>query len=230
MTAEHYIDVRRTARYVTLGAADGSGLVTDLWLVCHGYGQLAGAFAESFRVIAAPSRLIVAPEALSRFYLDRTPPPPGGAPPRVGASWMTREDRDHEIADQLGYLDALYDRLRPALPEAGVRLHVLGFSQGVATVGRWLARGHVCADRLILWAGSYPPEVDLAGLAPRLARTDVVLVAGDRDALTPPAGASAQLERFRTAGIAARLIAFDGGHRLDDATLIALAAEEHPRA
>jgi len=227
--AEHHIDVRRTARYYTLGHLDGGARITDLWVVCHGYGQLAGEFAESFRVVAAPSRLIAAPEALSRFYLDRTPAPPGSAPPRVGATWMTREDRESEIGDQVAYLDALHDRLREMLPDAGVRLHVLGFSQGVATVGRWLARGRARADRMILWAGSYPPDVDLAAVAPRFAQCDVVLVVGSRDTLTSWTDANGQLQRFEDAGIAARLISFDGGHRLDDATLIALADQDAGR-
>jgi predicted esterase len=90
-------------------------------------------------------------------------------------------------------------------------------------VGRWLAYGRVRADELILWAGAFPPDVDLASLADRLANTAVVLVVGSRDELAPWAGADAQLQRFVEAGIPARLISFDGGHRLDNATLATLA-------
>src|ERR1051325_10016453 len=49
-------------------------------------------------------RRLVAPEGLSRFYLSER-----ATERRVGASWMTREDRLAEIADYLGYLDAVYD-------------------------------------------------------------------------------------------------------------------------
>ena len=65
----------------------------ELWYVLHGYGQLAAPFLEEFRAIDDGTRLIVAPEALSRFY-------EGDAQARlhkdasVGASWMTREDRE----------------------------------------------------------------------------------------------------------------------------------------
>lgn len=219
--AEHHIEVRRTARYFVLASPEAE-VGTDLWIVCHGYGQLARTFAESFRAIAAPSRMIVAPEGLSRFYLDPSPPGAREPPPRVGASWMTREDREREIADHVAYLDALHDSLRTRVAQDGATLTALGFSQGVATVGRWLALGRTCADRMILWSGSFPPDVDLAAVAPRLAHTEVVMVAGSRDAITPLAGAESQIRRFQEAGIRARLVVFDGGHRLDDATLRSL--------
>jgi len=194
-----------------------------VWIVCHGYGQLARAFLASFERVASPTRLLVAPEALSRFYLDRSALP-NDQPPRVGATWMTREDRDHEIADQVAYLDALHDLVRPAAP-AAVRLRVLGFSQGVATVARWLALGRARADELILWAGAFPPDVELTGFARRLGPASVVLVAGARDELASWTAADSQLQRFTDAGVSARLVAFEGGHRLDDATLDQLAAD-----
>ena len=217
----HHLSVSRTARYYTLGAAGAH--VSEVWIVCHGYGQLARAFLASFERVASPTRLIVAPEALSRFYLDRSALP-NDQPPRVGATWMTREDRDHEIADQVAYLDALHDLVRPAAP-AAVRLRVLGFSQGVATVARWLALGRARADELILWAGAFPPDVELTGFARRLGPASVVLVAGARDELASWTAADSQLQRFTDAGVSARLVAFEGGHRLDDATLDQLAAD-----
>ena len=105
---EEHLTVQRTARYYTLGAA-GPGL-RQLVVACHGYGQLAGRFIRHFAPLDDGSRLVVAPEALSRFYLDE----PGTAPAaerRVGACWMTREDRLHEIDDYVRYLDALYARV-----------------------------------------------------------------------------------------------------------------------
>jgi len=217
----HHLTVPRTARYYTLG--DAGAHVSEVLMVCHGYGQLAQPFLASFERVASPTRLIVAPEALSRFYLDRSALP-NDQPPRVGATWMTREDRDHEIADQVAYLDALHDLVRPAAP-AAVRLRVLGFSQGVATVARWLALGRARADELILWAGAFPPDVELTGFARRLGPASVVLVAGARDELASWTAADSQLQRFTDAGVSARLVAFEGGHRLDDATLDQLAAD-----
>ena len=222
----HHLRVPKTARYYTLG--DVGAHVSDVWMVCHGYGQLARPFLASFERLASPTRLIVAPEALSRFYLDRLPPP-NDQPPRVGATWMTREDRDYEIADQVAYLDALHDLVRPAAPVA-VRLRVLGFSQGVATVARWLALGRARADEVILWAGAFPPDVELGAFARRLGAASVVLVCGSRDELASWAAADSQLQRFAEAGVSARLVSFEGGHRLDDATLDRLAAARQPPA
>src|ERR671913_1620 len=93
----HALVVPRTARYYTLGPTHG--FPRELWIVCHGYGQLASRFVSQFAALDDGTRLIVAPEALSRFYLDPIPKRRNEASPRVGASWMTREDRESEIAD-----------------------------------------------------------------------------------------------------------------------------------
>lgn len=219
MTAEHHLTVPRTARYYTMGTV-GEG-VDELWIVCHGYAQLARPFLAALAPIASPSRLIVAPEALSRFYVDRTSMSMD-PPPRVGATWMTREDREHEIADQVTYLDALHDHVRASL-SGSVRLRVLGFSQGVATVTRWLAFGRTRAHEVILWAGSFPSDLDARRLAERLGTAPVVVVAGTGDELVTRQTLEAQLPTLRDAGLAARLVTFDGAHRLDRATLRALA-------
>ena len=224
---EHHLTVSRTARYFSVGGeGDGADAVRDLWVVCHGYGQLAAKFLEPFEPLATPWRRIVAPEGLSRFYLDRSRV---GVNPQagVGATWMTREDREHEIEDQISYLDALLDRLQPDATSSGVRLRVLGFSQGVATVTRWLVRGRrVHADEVILWAGSVPADVELSVLENRLAGAPVVFAVGTRDELASWAAADVEVGRFTAAGIAARLVTFDGAHRLDTATLEAIAASD----
>ena len=221
---EHHLSVTRTARYFSVGGDGGneSGAVRELWIVCHGYGQLAARFLEPFQALATPWRRIVAPEGLSRFYLERSRVGVN-TQAKVGATWMTREDREHEIADQVSYLDTLLDAIHP--PAAtGVRLRLLGFSQGVATLTRWLMRGRrVRADEVILWAGSFPPDVDLSDFAGRLAGAPVVLAVGTRDELASWAGADVTHQRFTEAGISARLVSFNGGHRLDDETLAAIA-------
>src|SRR5438132_10238899 len=115
---EHHFSTPRTARFFTLGSPERS---TDLWIVCHGYGQLASRFLERFRPIEAEQRCIVAPEGLSRFYLTESP-----TERRVGASCISRQEPPHEIDDYVRYLDGVYTKvvLRTA------RLTALGFSQG----------------------------------------------------------------------------------------------------
>src|SRR5689334_8649251 len=94
---EHTIVVPRTARYSTLGPMHG--FPRELWFVCHGFGQLAGRFIRNFAPIDDGTRLIVAPEAHNRYYLDSIQERRSQQSPRVGATWMTREFRDAEIAD-----------------------------------------------------------------------------------------------------------------------------------
>ena len=125
----HRINVPRSARYHLLGDRRGA---EELWLVLHGYSQLASSFLKWFEPVARPGRLIVAPEGLSRAYFDES-----GAR-RVGASWMTREDREAEIEDYVRYLDALTDELMGSIPPLP-RIQVHGFSQGAATAARWAA-------------------------------------------------------------------------------------------
>ena len=224
---EHHLTVTRTARYFSVGGEGNGGIaVRDLWIVCHGYGQLAAKFLEPFLPLETPWRRIVAPEGLSRFYLDRSRVGVN-TQAGVGATWMTREDREHEIEDQIAYLDVLLDQVQPETSASSVRLRLLGFSQGVATVTRWLVRGRrVRADEVILWAGSVPADVDLSMLASRLAGAPVVFAVGTRDELAPWAAADVELGRFTGAGIQARLVTFAGGHRLDNATLAEIAAAD----
>src|SRR5476649_2685602 len=141
----HAITVPRTARYFTIGPTHG--FPRELWIVCHGYGQLAEPFIQHFAPIDDGTRLIVAPEALSRFYLDPIPVRRTQKNPRVGATWMTKEDRVAEIADQVTYLDRVVHEVKRHLTGAAPRIVVLGFSQGVATVCRWLASSDVRADQ-----------------------------------------------------------------------------------
>jgi predicted esterase len=212
---EHHLTVPRTARYYTLG--EPGPAVRQVWLTCHGYGQLAGRFLRHFEPIADASRLIVAPEGLSRFYVD------AGMRERVGATWMTREDRLAEIEDYVRYLDALHAAVFSGLDRAAVELVVLGFSQGVATAARWVARG-VRAARLVAWGGQLPPELDLTGLRDLFARTRLTIVYGTSDEYITPKIAAQEEARLEAAKIPFEVHTFDGGHDVPAAALRAVAA------
>jgi predicted esterase len=217
----HALVVPRTARYYTLGPTHG--FPRELWFVCHGYGQLAGRFLRQFAPLDDGTRLIVAPEALSRFYLDPIPQRRNDPSPKIGASWMTREDREAEIADYVEYLERLCTEIRHPLRGAAPRLVVLGFSQGTATVSRWLAASEMRVDHLVLWAGAIPPELDLASWAARLHGAAITLVAGEQDEFATAAAVAAEAERLSAAGVAYSLQRFAGGHTIDAAALVRLA-------
>jgi predicted esterase len=216
MLHEHHLTVSRTARYWVLG--DPGPATAEVWIVCHGYGQLAERFLARFAGLDDGGRVLVAPEALSRFYLD-----PLGEHRKVGASWMTREDRLSEIADYLRFLDLVHEAVFERVERERVSLTLLGFSQGTATAARWAVRGAARVDRLVLWSGLLPPDVVPAQEAERLAGLDLVLVAGDRDELAAGESFATQRAALDAAGVRHRLLGFAGGHHLDDEALRRLA-------
>lgn len=212
------IEVKRTARLAVLGPDSGA---SEVWYLLHGYGELAAPFLNGARALDDGKRLLIAPEALSRFYegdvaarLHREA--------KVGASWMTREDRETEIADYIAYLDTVHDAMLAKVGGAAPKVTVLGFSQGGATAARWVANGRVKASRLIVWGSQMPPELDLANPDSQLRRAETVLVIGDTDVFATPKIVAKETEKLRTAGFPFRFVSFHGGHRLDDATLVAL--------
>ena len=217
---EHRVSVARTARYFTLG--DPSGGVAEVWFACHGYGQLASRFLEKLRVLHDGTRYLVAPEGLSRFYLSERP-----AERRVGASWMTREDRLAEIADYVQYVDAVYQEVFHQLDRSQVTVHALGYSQGAATVARWTALGRAKVDRLTLWGGEFPPDLDLTPetVRDRLRAARLSLVYGRADEFITSKVIGKIADRLRAHNVPYREIPFDGGHELNDGVLKQLGDE-----
>ena len=200
---ERFIRVPRTARYHVLGDPATARMV---WVLLHGYGQLARFFLNKFEGLE-DGLLIAAPEGLSRFYLD-------AQHQRVGATWMTREDREHEIGDQLSYLDALAASLLDGCPRA-TGLGVLGFSQGVATACRWTALGKANAQHLVLWGGSMPPDLDRDLMRQRWGDMRVHLVQGEKDELVPEQVVSANAAILQRAQVEHSVHHHAGGHALD---------------
>lgn len=205
---EEHIAVARTARLYLLGEPSD---VNDVWIACHGYGQLARKFIRSFEKVVVSGRLIVAPEGLHRFYLDAPPAP--AAQRRVGATWMTREDRETDIRDYVAYLDRVVEHVVGTRPN--VRICALGFSQGCATAFRWAVMGATRIDELILWAGEVPADVDMQRAGDRLRQTRIRLVVGRHDELVTTGIVPGQIARLQAAGLSAELREFDGGHEID---------------
>lgn len=207
---EHHISVPRSARYYTIGGDPRTA--PELWFVLHGYGQLAGRFLRHFVPLAGPQRAVVAPEGLSRFYLE------GDARDKVGASWMTREDRLTEIDDYVHYLDVVFAEVTRERRTSG-GITVLGFSQGTATAARWLVGGQSRADRLILWGGEVPPDLDLDQARQQWTHTTVLFVVGSEDRFITPKVLARDEQRLTQAGIAYRVERFAGGHEIQEEVL-----------
>lgn len=227
MTNEHHLSVRKTARYFTLGNPGPD--IDDVWFACHGYGQLASEFAKEFECIQTPRRLVVVPEALSRYYISTGP---GFHSPdaKIGATWMTREDRDAEIADYVAYLDELYAEMFAIVDREAVKVTVLGFSQGGATANRWLTRGTARADRLLMWGSLLASDSDLEKSAAFFRNVSLTIVHGTRDQFAETGMISNYEKLMQTASIPYDIITFNGGHRMDRETLRLLAGETPNKA
>jgi predicted esterase len=213
------VQVSKQARYYVLG--EPGPHIEELWFVCHGYGQLAFDFLSGFKTLCNDRRLIVAPEALHRFYLH-------GSMGKVGASWMTREERSQEIVDYIRYLDEVSAKvilqLGPSSLES-VRITTLGFSQGTATAGRWALKGKTMPHRLILWGGDLPSDIDWMACRKRLSAIEILMVCGDKDPVLSQDRIDTHLKQLTSKGIPFTFKRFDGYHEIKPAVLMELVKE-----
>ena len=208
---QHHLTIPRTARYCTLGELTEK--TQEVWFVCHGYGQLAPYFIKKFEPIASENRLIVAPEALSRFYLE-------GFSGRVGATWMTREERTAEIDDYLNYLNLLYDAILGNTSTKNLKINILGFSQGTATACRWVMNQHIKFDRLVLWAGYFANGIEDIIAPTLLIDKEVVLVYGTQDEFLKQIDVVKYEANIRQTIPHLRVITFEGGHTVEAESLL----------
>ncbi len=215
----YHLPVTRSARYYTLGPECGD--VAELWLVLHGYAQLATRFLRDFAPLDDGATLIVAPEALSRFYLETTLEGRHGKV--VGATWLTREDRETDLADHLRYLDQLVAHLMDGFGTWRPRLSVLGFSQGSVMAARWVAQGGIRPERLVFWGTPLPSDLPPGQLVSCLGVTPVIFAAGDRDPYAPAEAIEGSAGRLHELGASVRVHRYDGGHAIDRNALLAVA-------
>ncbi|WP_017733171.1 alpha/beta hydrolase [Nafulsella turpanensis] len=191
------------ARYFTLGKLNMQ--TPAVWLVCHGYGQLASYFIRHFQSLADAGHYVIAPEGLSRFYLE-------GFSGRVGATWMTKEDRQSDIDNYVRYLSAVYAAATKEHPSRP--LHLLGFSQGVATISRWAALSGQAFKELVLWAGVFPPDLPVELSAAGLKDSRISIVYGTEDPYIKENHLQEQKQVFSKMGLQPSIISFPGKHEI----------------
>jgi predicted esterase len=165
----------------------------------HGYKENAAITMDVIRRIAGQRPLgLISIQGLHRFYSS------GGT---VVASWMTKEDRELAIADNVDYVGRV---LTAAADEFGIARPLIyaGFSQGVAMAFRAAAFVQRPCDALIALASDVPPDV--APVANTLPRT--LLGRGDRDEFYSAARAATDLEVLRSSGVRVEEFVFSGGH------------------
>lgn len=198
---EHHIKVQRTARYYTAGELNEN--TKEVWIVLHGWGQLARTFFKEFEALQNPNRFFIAPEALNRFYLKI-------GQPEVGATWMTSENRNLEINDYVNYLNDLYNKLLRAKIPTETKVTVLGFSQGATTLSRWLAETNNRIDRVILYAGEPAVELQNEQGAKAFSRAENYYFIGSRDHIFT----QERLSVFRPFLPNFQFVEYEGSHKI----------------
>ncbi|HYC91847.1 MAG TPA: phospholipase [Thermoanaerobaculia bacterium] len=162
----------------------------------HGYAEVAEwNFAELARIPGVERWSLVSIQALHPFYTRSG---------EVVANWMTKQDRELAIADNLAYVQAVL----AALPQAR-QLVFSGFSQGAAMAAR--AAGHISCAGLMMLGGDVPPDVqrDDVRLPP------VLLGRGTRDEWYTEEKFQADLAWLEPRTRVTRCV-FAGGHEWSD--------------
>lgn len=194
---------------------------TGLWLVgFHGQGQTAAAFYPALAASAPADWLVAAVQGLNRYYAGRSQD--------VVANWMTREDRELVIADNVAWVDGVLDRLAAEFGPPRV-LVFAGFSQGVAMAYRAARLGrHACAAVVVV-GGDVPPELAREPGAPW---PRVLAMTGAADGWYGPDRLEADAAFLRGVRPDARIVVFAGGHEWGEpvaaevrALLVGLAGE-----
>ncbi len=170
---------------------------------CHGYAQNADEMMEMLRSIPAGEEWTrVSVQALQRFYRGRSEV--------TVASWMTRQDRDLIIADNVAYVDRAIAAVAGSSGDATIdRLALVGFSQGVAMAFRAGLRGARKADVVLALGGDVPPELltDTRVTFPK-----VLLARGARDEWYTAAKLDADEAALKERGVRVDTFTFDGAH------------------
>jgi predicted esterase len=114
----------------------------------HGYMENADIQMARLEALPGSDRwTLISVQGLNRFYRGRSE--------EVVAGWMTRQDREAMIADNIEYADRAIEASAPA----EIPLFTLGFSQGVAMAFRSAIRGRRRAAGFVAVCGDVPPEV-----------------------------------------------------------------------
>jgi predicted esterase len=177
----------------------------------HGYGEASDAQLARLRSSAdGDPWLLLAVQGLHRFYR--------GGREDVVASWMTRQDRELAIADNLAYVAAVVHEVSREWKTGGPVVFA-GFSQGVAMAFRAAAKADSVTTpdariAVIALGGDVPPELEPAGLA----RISAALVGrGTRDQWYGAEAYESDVRRLRAAGADVDAVAVEAGHKWTDA-------------
>ena len=199
------LQIEKKARYFQLGNPGNDTSI--VWVVLHGYGMLSEFFIQKFKKLENKNTLILAPEALNRFYIDTNYG-------RVGASWMTKDERQDDIKENIKYLNSLMDQIIKEIGHNRFKTNVLGFSQGGATACRWLFKSGLKFENLIMWAGDIPKDTLTEDNRLKWNDMNTHLVMGKKDELINEEMKAKFLKLVTDYKLDYKLTLYDGDHRI----------------
>jgi predicted esterase len=198
MREERHIATLVHGRFLVETPADPAGC--PLLVGFHGYGETAEKHMEELRKIPGAAQWVLcAVQGLHPFY---------NRAGEVIAGWMTRQDRELAIADNVRYVAAVVAELQRTLPVSG-DLIFLGFSQGAAMAYRAAAGSGFPCRGVVVLGGDVPPELekrDLTGIGP------VLLGRGSSEEWYDGAKMEHDVELLRRKGVDVRPVVCTGGH------------------
>lgn len=199
------IITQKTARYFTSLPLKNDSHFEKIVFLFHGYAQLADEFLLIFKPLFSTNILFIAPEGHSKFYRR-------GVSGEIGASWMTKVEREDEIEDYLYLLKKIYLEL-PVNLETSV--YLLGFSQGTSTASRWYVNGNFPIQKLILHSGFFAKELLNPQFFDKLNKIDTDLIVGDEDRFISLEQLEEYSQLLRNNRIKYNLHLFNGKHEIN---------------
>ena len=209
------ISIPKTHKYSQLG--EFSKKTNTVWIVLHGYGMLSEYFIKKFKCILNDSTVVIAPEGSNRFYLENNYY-------RVGASWMTKLDKEKDIEDNISFIQTLYSNIIDEIGHTNFKLNTLGFSQGGATLVRWIMSNSITIDSLILWGSDIPKDCLTKEKKSRWSSIDVKLVIGNQDEYINEENKQKVIDLISSYGLKYELVEYQGSHKIIEKELEKIAS------
>lgn len=209
------ISIVKTHKYSQLG--EFSKKTNTVWIVLHGYGMLSEYFIKKFECILNDRTVVIAPEGSNRFYLENNYY-------RVGASWMTKLDKEKDIEDNISFIQTLYSNIIDEIGHTNFKLNTLGFSQGGATLVRWIMSNSITIDSLILWGSDIPKDCLTKEKKSRWTLIDVKLVIGNQDEYINEENKQKVIDLISSYGLKYELVEYEGSHKIIEKELEKIAA------
>ena len=207
------ISIPKTHKYSQLG--EFSEKTNTVWIVLHGYGMLSEFFIKKFECILNEKTVVIAPEGSNRFYLNNNYS-------RVGASWMTKVDKEKDIEDNISFIETLYTKIVDDIGHNNFKLKTLGFSQGGATLVRWIMSNSIIVDSLILWGSDIPQDSLTNQNKSRWSSINIKIVIGKKDEYISDENKKKVIDAVNAYGLSYKLIEYDGPHKIIESELIKL--------